>query len=145
MAAKIIAIASDHAGVGFKESLKTMMSEAGRDVLDLGTNSPDSVDYPDFANVLTSAIGDGSAERGVLICGTGIGMSIAANRKQFIRAALCHSATDARFARRHNDANVLILGARTLGIEIARDCLGAFLDTEFEGGRHQRRIDKMSC
>ena len=144
MAAEIIAIASDHAGVGFKESLKTMMSEAGRDVLDLGTNSPDSVDYPDFANVLTSAIGDGSAERGVLICGTGIGMSIAANRKRFIRAALCHSATDARFARRHNDANVLILGARTLGIEIARDCLGAFLDTEFEGGRHQRRVDKMS-
>ena len=134
MAAEIIAIASDHAGVGFKESLKTMMSEAGRDVLDLGTNSPDSVDYPDFANVLTSAIGDGSAEKGVLICGTGIGMSIAANRKRFIRAALCHSATDARFARRHNDANVLILGARTLGIEIARDCLGAFLDTEFEGG-----------
>jgi len=144
MAAEIIAIASDHAGVDFKESLKTMLSEAGHDVLDLGTNGPDSVDYPDFADALTSALDDGRANRGVLICGTGIGMSMAANRKPSIRAALCHSATDARLSRQHNNANVLILGARTLGIEIARDCLSAFLETEFEGGRHQRRVDKMS-
>ena len=120
------------------------MSEAGRDFLDIGTNRPDSVDYPDFANVLTSAIGDGSEERGVLICGTGIGMSIAANRKQFIRAALCHSATDARFARQHNDANVLAFGERLITADTARQSVSKFLMTEFEGGRHQRRVDKLS-
>ena len=144
MAAEVIAIASDHSGVDFKKTLKEALVEVGLQVLDLGTNSHESVDYPDIAEALTSSIGEGLAGRGVLICGTGIGMSIAANRKSFIRAALCHSVTDARLSRQHNNANVLILGARTLGIEIARDCLSAFLDTEFEGERHQRRIDKMS-
>ena len=114
------------------------------EVLDLGSNSAESVDYPDFADALTTAIGDGQAARGVLLCGTGIGMSIAANRKPFIRASLCHGVTDARLTRQHNDANVLVVGARTLGIETTKDCLETFLNTEFEGGRHQRRVDKMS-
>jgi ribose 5-phosphate isomerase B len=144
MAAEVIAIASDHAGIDVKEALKAVVAEAGCEVLDLGTHGPESVDYPDFADALTSAIGDGAAQRGILICGTGIGMSIAANRKPFIRAALCHGVTDARLSREHNDANVLVVGARTLDIETARDCVIAFLQTPFEGGRHQRRVDKMS-
>jgi ribose 5-phosphate isomerase B len=144
MAAKVIAIASDHAGIDAKAALKTMLTERGYEVLDLGPSIPGSVDYPDFADALTTAIGDGEAVWGVLICGTGIGMSIAANRKPFIRAALCHGVTDARLTRQHNDANVLVVGALTLGIETAKDCLETFLNTEFEGGRHQRRVDKMS-
>ena len=144
MAAEIIAIASDHAGIDAKDALKTVLTEWGYEVLDLGSNSAESVDYPDFADALTTAIGDGQAARGVLLCGTGIGMSIAANRKPFIRASLCHGVTDARLTRQHNDANVLVVGARTLGIETTKDCLETFLNTEFEGGRHQRRVDKMS-
>ncbi len=144
MAAEVIAIASDHAGVETKDALKDDIAAAGLRVTDLGTDGPESVDYPDFADALTEEIGAGRAERGILVCGTGIGMSIAANRKPFIRAALCHSATEARLAREHNNANILVVGARTMGIETARDCLKAFLETAFEGGRHQRRVDKMS-
>jgi len=144
MAAEVIAIASDHAGIDAKDALKTVLTEWGYEVLDLGPNSAGSVDYPDFADALTTAIGKGQAARGVLLCGTGIGMSIAANRKPFIRAALCSGVTDARLTRQHNDANVLVVGARTLGIQTRKDCLETFLNTEFEGGRHQRRIDKMS-
>ena len=144
MAAEVIAIASDHAGIDAKDALKTVLTEWGYEVLDLGSNSAESVDYPDFADALTTAIGEGQAARGVLLCGTGIGMSIAANRKPFIRAALCNGVTDARLTRQHNDANVLVVGARTLGIETAKDCLETFLNTEFEGGRHQRRVDKMA-
>lgn len=144
MAAEVIAIASDHAGVELKDVLKDDIAAAGLQLNDLGTDGAESVDYPDFADALTAEIGAGRAVRGVLVCGTGIGMSIAANRKPFIRAALCHSATEARLAREHNNANVLVVGARTMGIETARDCLKAFLNTSFEGGRHQRRIDKMS-
>ena len=144
MTAEVIAIASDHAGIDAKDALKTVLTEWGHEVLDLGPNSAESVDYPDFADALTTAIGEGQAARGVLLCGTGIGMSIAANRKPFIRAALCHGVTDARLTRQHNDANVLVVGARTLGIETTKDCLETFLNTKFEGGRHQRRVDKMS-
>ena len=144
MAAKVIAIASDHAGVKTKAALKDDIAAAGLCVNDLGTHGPDSVDYPDFADALTEEIRAGRAERGILVCGTGIGMSIAANRKSFIRAALCHTATEARLAREHNDANVLVVGARTMGIEIIRDCLKAFLETVFKVGRHQRRVEKMS-
>ena len=144
MAAEVIAIASDHAGVETKDALKDDIAAAGLRVTDLGTNGPDSVDYPDFADALTEEIGAGRAERGILVCGTGIGMSIAANRKPFIRAALCHSATEARLAREHNNANVLVVGARSMSTETVRDCLKAFLETAFEGGRHQRRVDKMS-
>jgi ribose 5-phosphate isomerase B len=102
------------------------------------------VDYPDYAEKLAAALKAGTALRGVLICGTGIGMSIAINRHRHIRAARCQDVTDARLAREHNDANVLVLGARTIGAETAKDCLRTFLATKFEGGRHQRRVDKMS-
>ena len=139
-----IAIACDHAGLALKADLADALREAGHAVLDLGTDGPASVDYPDFAHAMASALADGRARRGVLICGTGIGISIAANRHAHVRAALCHDVTTARLCREHNDANVLVLGARTTGIEIARDCLRAFLGTGFAGGRHQRRIDKMT-
>ena len=144
MAREVIAIASDHAGFGYKTALKQTLDELGFEVLDLGPGDTESVDYPDYANGLASALADGRAGRGVLICGTGIGISIAANRHRHIRAARCTSVTDARLARQHNDANVLALGERVTGIEVARDCLRAFLETPFEGGRHQRRVDKMS-
>ena len=144
MAAEVIAIASDHAGVETKDALKDDIAAAGLRFTDLGTHGPDSVDYPDFADALTEEIGAGRADWGILVCGTGIGMSIAANRKPFIRAALCHSVTEARLAREHNNANVLVVGARTMGIGTVRECLKAFLETAFEGGRHQLRVDKMS-
>jgi ribose 5-phosphate isomerase B len=143
MAAAPIAIASDHAGFELKAALVEDLKAAGLPVLDLGTHSRESVDYPDFGDVLAKAITDGRASRGVLVCGTGIGISIAANRHKGIRAAHCRDTTDARFARLHNDANVIALGARTLGIEVAKDCLHVFLNTAFEGGRHQRRVDKL--
>tara|TARA_Y100000589_G_C27100959_1_gene608052 strand:- start:610 stop:1044 length:435 start_codon:yes stop_codon:yes gene_type:complete len=137
-------IASDHAGFEMKAAIGVRLKDLGFGVLDLGTNKTESVDYPDFAEAVALALLEGKASRGVLICGTGIGISIAANRHRHVRAALCHSATDARFARAHNDANVLALGARTIGIEIALDCLSMFIDTPFEGGRHQNRVKKYS-
>jgi ribose 5-phosphate isomerase B len=143
MSGQKIVIASDHAGFDFKASLKDQLTGQGYEVIDLGTHGPESVDYPDFAAALAGAIREGEAERGVLICGTGIGISIAANRHPGIRAALCHDTTGARLSRQHNDANVLVLGARVTGIETAIDCLTAFLATPFEGGRHSRRVDKL--
>ena len=139
----MIAIAADHAGVSLKETLKSELDELGFDVLDLGTNGPESVDYPDFANAVADTIRAGKANRGVLVCGSGIGVSIAANRHPGIRAALCHDAVTARLARQHNDANVLVLGARTTGLDVAKDCLRIFMDTAFEGGRHARRVAKL--
>lgn len=139
-----IAIASDHAGLDLKSLLVEELSIAGHRVLDLGPSSKESVDYPDFANRLAEIINAGEAERGVLICGTGIGISIAANRHRAIRAALCHDALSARLARQHNDANVLVLGARLIGVEVARDCLHVFLSTGFDGGRHALRVAKLS-
>lgn len=116
------------------------------DVLDLGANSPDSVDYPDFGHAVGEVIESGKAEKGIVICGSGIGISIAANRNPAVRAALCMNSTMARLARQHNDANVLAFGARLIGLETAYDCIDAFLNTKFEGGRHQKRIDKLnSC
>lgn len=144
MTDETIAIAGDHAGLELKNALADQLRGLGYSVLDLGTNSADSVDYPDFADKMAGALRDGPARRGVLVCGTGIGISIAANRHRHLRAALCHNTTDARLSRQHNDANVLVLGARTLGAEVAADCLKTFLATEFEGGRHQRRVSKMS-
>lgn len=144
MAKEKVVIASDHAGLLMKAAIGKYLEEMGYEVLDLGTNSTCSVDYPDYSNNLAEALLKGRAMRGVLICGTGIGISIAANRHRHVRAALCHSETDARFARLHNNANVLALGARTTGIEVALDCLRVFLDSEFEGGRHQRRVEKFS-
>lgn len=139
-----IALASDHGGFHLKAELAAWLRERGLTVLDLGPDGADSVDYPDFADRMAEAIRAGKATRGVLICGSGVGISIAANRHRWVRAALCHDVTTARLCRAHNDANVLALGARVLGPEVAKDCLAAFLDTPFEGGRHSRRIDKMS-
>ncbi|MFC5354222.1 ribose 5-phosphate isomerase B [Azospirillum himalayense] len=139
-----IAIASDHAGYEMKAQIASWLAGNGYEVLDLGCNGPESVDYPDFATALAGAINDQRAARGVLICGSGIGISIAANRHPGIRAALVHDVTTARLARQHNDANVVALGARIIGAEIAKDCVDAFLTTDFEGGeRHSRRIAKM--
>jgi len=140
-----VAIACDHGGLALKAPLAEAMRARGLDVLDLGTHGPESVDYPDFALALAEAIRDGRAARGVLICGTGIGISIAANRHSWIRAGVCHDATSARLSRAHNDANVLALGARLIGTETALDALAAFLDTPFEGGRHARRVGKLGA
>lgn len=142
---KTVAIASDHAGVGLKAELKTELARLGYTSLDLGTDGPASVDYPDFGHALAKAVEDGRAGLGVAICGTGIGISIAANRHKGVRAALCHDGLTARLAREHNDANVLALGARVVGTETALDCLRQFLATPFGGGRHERRVAKLSA
>ncbi|MCH2547627.1 MAG: ribose 5-phosphate isomerase B [Alphaproteobacteria bacterium] len=139
-----IAIASDHAGVALKESLKKLLSAQGITSLDLGTDNSDSVDYPDYATAVAQAIAWGQANRGIVICGSGIGISIAINRYRHIRSALCTSGIMARLARQHNDANVLALGARLTTEDVAQECLDQFLNTKFEGGRHSRRIEKMS-
>lgn len=138
-----VAIAADHAGYELKSALVPALEELGLRVLNLGTSSGHSVDYPDFAQALAEALTAGRAARGVLICGSGIGMSMAANRHPGIRAALCHDGLTARLARQHNDANVLVLGGRLIGIETARDCLASFMGTPFEGGRHARRVAKL--
>lgn len=143
--AEKIAIASDHAGFELKAVLKQELEKLGFEPLDLGADGPASVDYPDFGNKLAASLKAGAAKRGVLICGTGIGISIAANRHAHVRAALCHDGLSARLSRLHNDANVLCLGARVTGVDVARDCLAVFLGTEFEGGRHQNRVAKLSC
>lgn len=139
-----VAIASDHAGPSMKEALKTVLEERGFEVIDLGTHGPESVDYPDYGKAVGEAVTSGQAKLGIVICGTGIGISIAANRIPGVRAAVCHDATSARLAREHNDANVLALGARLVGPEVALDCLDAFIGTKFSGGeRHVRRIGKL--
>lgn len=139
-----IAIASDHAGYRLKEEIKKHYVEAC-EWLDLGTDSEDSVDYPDFAAAMAETIAKGDVVRGILICGSGIGISIAANRFPVLRAALCTSAEMARLARAHNDANVLALGGRITDFDTAMQCVDAFMETPFEGGRHQRRVDKLNC
>lgn len=144
MSAATIAFASDHGGYDLKQLLLEDLRAKGFDVLDLGTNGPVSVDYPDYAALMAKAIADGKAGRGVLVCGSGIGISIAANRYPHIRAALVHDGLTARLSRLHNDANVIAMGGRILGIELAKDCLDIFLNTKFEGGRHERRVAKMS-
>jgi ribose 5-phosphate isomerase B len=138
-----IVIASDHAGIALKKQIEAQLIRMGWDVTDLGTHTNDSVDYPDYANALSAALLSGQAGRGILICGSGIGMSIAANRHKGIRAALCHNAETARLARLHNDANVLCLGARLLEAKDAEAIVELFLTTDFEGGRHLRRVEKM--
>lgn len=138
-----ILIASDHAGVDLKTELIRELRALGYAPQDLGTHSTDSVDYPDYAHAMAKEMQADKAEKGVLICGSGIGINIAANRHSHIRAALCQSGLEARLARQHNNANVLCLGARIVGSERAKDTLRAFLNTEFDGGRHQRRVDKI--
>lgn len=138
-----IAMASDHAGVDLRATLKALLEGEGHQVVDLGPDSPASVDYPDYANRLAEALKLGQAQRGLLICGSGIGISIAANRHRHVRAALCHDVTTARLSRLHNDANVLVLGARVVGPEVAIECARVFFGTAFEGGRHARRVDML--
>jgi ribose 5-phosphate isomerase B len=144
MADPVVALVADHAGFELKNALKGVLHERGFTALDLGPQDAAPVDYPEMARKLASAVRDGDAQRGVLICGTGIGIGIAANRYPWIRAAVCHDVTTARLAREHNDANVLALGARLIGLEVARDCLLTFLGTAFAGGRHARRVAKLS-
>ncbi len=138
-----IAIGCDHGGFALKKEICQLLEQAGHTVNDVGCFSEQSVDYPDFADKVCQAVVDGQSERGILICGTGIGMSIAANRHPQIRAALCHEAVTARLSREHNDANVLCLGARVLGVSIVLDIVRVWLETEFAGGRHLRRISMM--
>ena len=142
---KTIAIGSDHAGFVLKEKLSQELERRGWSVIDAGTNGPQSVDYPDYGRAVAEMIADRRADKGVLVCGSGIGISIAANRNPAVRAALCHDNLSARLARQHNDANVLVLGARLIGEETALDCLHVFLATDFEGGRHQKRVDKLGA
>lgn len=144
MSDEVIAIASDHGGFDLKEILKTELEHLGYAILDLGCYSKDSVDYPDYADKMAAALLNKSAERGVLICGSGIGISIAANRHRHVRAALVHDGLTAQLSRHHNNANVIVLGGRTTGVDVAKDCLKIFLETDFDGGRHQRRIELMS-
>ncbi len=138
-----VAIASDHAGVALKNALAADLASHGFKVLDLGPSSSDSVDYPDYGHALGKAVADGSAKAGVAICGSGIGISIAANRHPGVRAALVHDAANAQLAREHNDANVLALGARTTSPETAKNLMNIFFTTPFAGGRHARRVEKL--
>ncbi|WP_108809758.1 ribose 5-phosphate isomerase B [Sphingorhabdus sp. Alg231-15] len=140
-----IAIASDHAAIDMKAALVEWLTEAGHEVADLGPMTTDSVDYPDFGYKLAEAVASGSAERGVALCGSGIGISMAVNRNPACRCALVSEGLSAKLSREHNDANVIAMGARLVGIEIAKDCLNNFLNTEFGGDRHQRRVDKLSA
>lgn len=139
-----IAIASDHAAIDLKAALVAWLRDAGHDVADLGPDSGASVDYPDYGYKLAAAIADGSAERGIALCGSGIGISIAVNRNPAARCALVSEPLSATLAREHNDANVIAMGARLIGVEMAKACVTAFLETEFGGDRHQRRVDKLT-
>jgi ribose 5-phosphate isomerase B len=139
-----IALASDHAGFALKDELAGWLRAAGHEVLDLGTKGTDSVDYPRFGTLLAEAVAGGSAERGIAVCGSGIGISIAVNRHPDCRCALVSEPLSAALAREHNDANVLALGARLTGTDLAKACVQAFLDTPFAGGRHQARVDLLS-
>ena len=138
-----ILIASDHAGFELKEKLEDALKKLGYDVEDLGTNSAESADYADYAHALAQRVSTGDASRGVLLCGTGLGMSYAANRHPHVRAAIAWTAEIARLAREHNDANVLVLPARFVSVEEAMSILETWLVTPFEGGRHARRVEKI--
>jgi ribose 5-phosphate isomerase B len=139
-----IALGADHAGWGLKEHLKAWIVDTGRAVLDFGTHSPDSTDYPDYANQVAEAVASAKAEWGVLVCGTGIGMAMAANKVAGIRAAACVDLFTARMSREHNDANVLAIGARVTRPEVAVEILQVWLETAFAGGRHARRLEKIT-
>ncbi|HEX6060168.1 MAG TPA: ribose 5-phosphate isomerase B [Gemmatimonadaceae bacterium] len=143
MTSETIPIASDHAGFELKASLAARLRAMGYEVADLGTDSDDSTDYPDYAHPLARRVSDGEARRGVLLCGTGLGMSYVANRYPGVRAGVAWSPEVAALARRHNDANVLVLPARFVSADEAEAILRAFLETGFEGGRHERRVEKI--
>jgi ribose 5-phosphate isomerase B len=144
MTAFTIAIGADHAGLPLKTQLQQALAAQGHALMDCGTNTAESVDYPDFAHPVARAVEAGQARFGMLVCGTGIGISIAANRHAGIRAAVLHNTTEARLTRAHNDANIACFGARTIGVDVALEALAVFLATEFEGGRHARRLGKLS-
>ena len=139
-----IAIGADHAGFELKNQLGAVLRKSGHEVCDFGTNSTESTDYPDYARQVAKAVAAGSAERGVLVCGSGVGMSIAANKVKGIRAALGVNLEEVRLTRAHNNANVLTLGARFIEPALASELVQAFLETPFEGGRHERRVAKLS-
>ena len=139
-----IAIASDHAAIDLKAALAGWLRDEGYEVIDLGPVDPASVDYPDYGYKLARAVSEGRADRGVALCGSGIGISIAVNRNPAVRCALVAEPLSARLAREHNDANIIAMGARLVGEEMAKACVDAFLTTDFLGGRHQRRVDKLS-
>jgi len=140
----MIYLACDHAGFTLKKQVITCLKGLSREYKDLGVHEIRSVDYPDLAHKLSRAVADGETDEGILICGTGIGMSMVANRHAGVRAALCHDAFTAEMARRHNNANVLCLGARVIGAGVAEQIVTVFLSTAFEGGRHQQRLDKLA-
>lgn len=140
-----IAIAADHAAFTLKTALLPWLAEQGHEVVDLGTHGPESVDYPDYGAALAEQVASGRAERGIALCGSGIGIAIAANRNPGCRCAHVAEPLSARLARSHNDANAIALGARLIGEEMARACITAFLTTDFEGGRHQHRVDKLAA
>ncbi len=139
----IIGIGSDHGGYELKEGIKEYLVGEGIQVVDFGTDSLESVDYPDFARKVAEAVLNKEVDRGILICGTGIGISIAANRIKGIRCALCSDTFSARMSREHNDANILAMGGRVVGLGLATDIVKAFITSEFQGGRHERRINKI--
>jgi len=138
-----VVIGSDHAGYELKEQIKTVLKEKGCDVIDVGTESPASVDYPDFGIKAATLVGRGEVDRGVLVCGTGIGMSVIANKVKGVRAALISDLYTAIQSRKHLDANILVLGGRVIGRDLAAEITRAWIDTSFEGGRHQKRIEKI--
>ena len=139
-----IALASDHAAIDLKSDLREWLIEEGHEVADLGPDTTESVDYPDYGYKLADVVADGTVERGIALCGSGIGISISANRNPAVRCALVSEPLSAALAREHNDANTIAIGARLTGLDMAKACVTAFLETEFAGGRHQRRVDKLS-
>ncbi len=139
-----VAIGCDHGGLHLKEDIKSLLADGGYEVTDFGTNSTDSVDYPDIAVPVANAVANSEFDRGILICGTGIGIGIAANKVKGIRAALCHDTFSAHASREHNNANILTMGERIIGPGLARDIVKIWLTTEFEGGRHERRVAKIA-
>ena len=139
-----IALSADHAGYELKDQLAAWLAAEGHEVIDLGTNGPDSVDYPDYGARLGRAVASAEADRGIAVCGSGIGIAIAANRNPGCRCAQVNEPLSATLARTHNDANAIALGARLIGPEMAKACVAAFLATDFEGGRHQRRVDMLN-
>ena len=139
-----IALTADHAGFEMKDQLAEWLRADGHEIVDLGTNSPESVDYPRYGAILADALADGRAERGITVCGSGIGVAIAANRNPACRCAQVSEPLSASLARKHNDCNAIAIGARLIGLEMAKACVTAFLSSDFLGGRHQRRVDQLA-
>jgi ribose 5-phosphate isomerase B len=140
-----VALGSDHAGYALKEELRALLEERGHEVVDVGTRSPDSTDYPDYAAQVGRQVAEGAVDRGILVCSTGVGMSIAANKIPGVRAALAFNTDEVRLTRAHNDANVLAFGARYTTVDAGLEMIDVFLETPFEAGRHQRRVDKITA